>query len=130
MIAVLQYGLTPPYHPGNNFSHPPAFMHTNLAKLHSDLTVENAFTHVKRPRLNGINETALIRTPSRYNSPCFDYDQLGSDGSTPRSAKSFGDGQGVDIVALADEFTNSASDVRGLVGLVNNTAAFVKTQGR
>lgn len=125
---MLQYGLTPGSYRGENYSHPPAFMHANLAKLHGDLVLQNAFTHVKRPRLNRVDEPSLVRAPGRYTGMCFEYDQHGPDGE-PGTPNSWNDNQAVIVITLEEEFSNTDSDMRGYQGLVDAAPAWLQLQG-
>jgi alpha 1,2-mannosyltransferase len=92
---MLQWGLTPQsarhdpsYHP------PPAFLHTILAKHRHNLQPEKLFTHIRRPRLDGIHEERLVRTYYEWTGACFAISLKGPDG-VKGAENSMGDGQGV-----------------------------------
>ncbi|WVW85356.1 hypothetical protein I302_107394 [Kwoniella bestiolae CBS 10118] len=100
--SMIQWGLTPAsarhdptYHP------PPAFLHTILAKHRSNLQPSKLFSHIKRPRLDGISEPLLVRTLYEFTGDCFALTLKGPDGA-PGVENSMGDGQGVDTFALRD----------------------------
>ncbi|KAK6910896.1 hypothetical protein I203_104931 [Kwoniella mangroviensis CBS 8507] len=100
--SMIQWGLTPlsarhdpSYHP------PPAFLHTILAKHRSNLQPSKLFSHIKRPRLDGISEPLLVRTLYEFTGDCFALTLKGPDGA-PRVENSMMDGQGVDTYPLKD----------------------------
>ncbi|WVQ95170.1 hypothetical protein IAU59_002264 [Kwoniella sp. CBS 9459] len=100
--SMIQWALTPPsalhdpsYHP------PPAFLHTILAKHRNGLQASKLFTHIRRPRLDGISEPLLVRTFYEWTGACFAVTLKGPDGA-PDAENSMGDGQGVDTVLLKD----------------------------
>ncbi|WWC63550.1 uncharacterized protein I303_106154 [Kwoniella dejecticola CBS 10117] len=100
--SMIQWGLTPlsarhdpSYHP------PPAFLHTILAKHRQNLQPSKLFSHIKRPRLDGIAEPLLVRTLYEFTGDCFALTLKGPDGA-PDAENSMRDGQGVDMYPLKD----------------------------
>lgn len=106
---MIQWGLTPSsakhdpsYHP------PPAFLHTILAKHRNGLQPSKLFTHLKKPRLDGISEPLLVRTLYEFTGDCFALTLKGPDGAIDKNSNinkaenSMGDGQGVDTIPLKD----------------------------
>ncbi|ODO11043.1 hypothetical protein I350_01645 [Cryptococcus amylolentus CBS 6273] len=100
--SMIQWGLTPWTERHNPAYHPkPAFLHTILGKHRYNLQPSKLFSHIHRPRLDGINEPLLVRTPYDFTGDCFALTLKGPDGA-PGAVNSMGDGQGVETVAMGD----------------------------
>ncbi|WWC90587.1 uncharacterized protein L201_005523 [Kwoniella dendrophila CBS 6074] len=104
--SMIQWGLTPQsakhdptYHP------PPAFLHTILAKHRQNLQPSKLFSHLKRPRKDGISEPLLVRTLYEFTGDCFALTLKGPDGA-PEAENSMMDNQGVDTYQLKDVLGN------------------------
>jgi len=99
---VLHWGLTPPSKIHDKTYHPePFFIHTILAKYRTGLQPSRLFSHIRRPRLDGVNEPLLVRTLYEFNGQAFTIDLKGPDGGRDIE-RSMGDGQGVDEVRTRD----------------------------
>ncbi len=101
---MIQWGTTPwakrndpTYHP------PPAFLHVILGKHRHNLQAAKLWSHIKRPRLDGIDEPTLVRTPYEFTGDCFAIFQKGPDG-LEESENSMRDGQGVLTEELWEAF--------------------------
>lgn len=95
--TVIQWGLTPSNqrHARDDEWHPrPAFLHTILAKHRSNLDPSKLWSHIRRPRLDGIAEPTLYRTLYEFTGDCFAVQLKGPDG-LPHSRNSMRDGQGL-----------------------------------
>lgn len=95
--SLLQWALTPPSAKHDANFHPkPGFLHTILLKARYGLQPDKLLSHVKRPRLNQINDERLVRTLYQFTGECFAIDLKGPDGA-PDAPNSYGDGQGTEI---------------------------------
>jgi alpha 1,2-mannosyltransferase len=83
------------YHPE------PFFIHTILSKGRKGLQASKLLSHIRRPRLDGINEPLLVRTLYEFNGNAFTIDLKGPDGGSGIE-RSMGDGQGVDTTLMRD----------------------------
>jgi alpha 1,2-mannosyltransferase len=102
MITVVQWGLTPASERNNVDYHPPAaFLHTILAKHRYNLQAPKLFSHIRRPRLDGIMEPTLVRTLYEFTGDCFALTLKGPDG-LPGSENSMLDGQGVIMTEMPE----------------------------
>ncbi|WVR09404.1 hypothetical protein IAU60_006471 [Kwoniella sp. DSM 27419] len=100
--SMIQWGLTPQSAKHDPSYHPaPAFLHTILAKHRNNLQASKLFSHIRRPRLDGISEPLLVRTLYEFTGDCFALTLKGPDGA-PDAENSMGDGQGVDMVPMKD----------------------------
>nr|XP_031863937.1 uncharacterized protein CI109_000581 [Kwoniella shandongensis]KAA5531009.1 hypothetical protein CI109_000581 [Kwoniella shandongensis] len=100
--SMIQWGLTPPHAKHDPSYHPPpAFLHTILAKHRNGLQPSKLFTHIRRPRLDGISEPLLVRTLYEWTGDCFAITLKGPDG-LPESENSMMDGQGVIMQHMGD----------------------------
>jgi alpha 1,2-mannosyltransferase len=101
--SLVQWGLTPrsalhdpTYHP------PPAFLHMILTKhRRAPLQPEKLFSHLLRPRLDGINDDRLVRTYYEWTGACFAITLKGPDGARGVD-NSVGDGQGLVMQEMKD----------------------------
>lgn len=92
---MIQWGLTPTHARHDPSYHPrPAFLHAILAKHRYNLQPEKLFSHIRRPRLDGIAEPLLVRTLYEFTGDCFALTLKGPDG-LPDSENSMMDNQGV-----------------------------------
>lgn len=95
--SLLQWALTPASARHDAAYHPlPGFLHTILLKARYGLQPDKLLSHVKRPRLDQINDPRLVRTLYQFTGECFAIDLKGPDGA-PGAPNSYGDGQGVEI---------------------------------
>ncbi|WVQ79578.1 hypothetical protein IAT38_001678 [Cryptococcus sp. DSM 104549] len=93
--SMIQWALTPHSERHNPAYHPPpAFLHTILAKHRHNLQPAKLFSHIRRPRLDGIAEPKLVRTLYEFTGDCFALTLKGPDGA-PGVENSYMDGQGV-----------------------------------
>jgi len=94
--TMLQYALTPYSHAGDpSFRPTPAFVHANLIKGNSYTWANQIpFSHVKRAKLNDINEPALRRVTLEFRFPCTWMELIG--------AAEEGDGQDVLYESVED----------------------------
>jgi alpha 1,2-mannosyltransferase len=108
--VVLHWGLTP-YNKRNDPSYhpPPAFLHTILSKHRQNLDPSKLWSHVRKPRLDGISEPTLTRTLYEFTGDCFAVTLKGPDG-LPNSPNSMRDGQGVLTLPLAKMFGEQGED--------------------
>jgi alpha 1,2-mannosyltransferase len=99
---VIQWGLTPTSAKHDPTYHPkPAFLHAILAKHRNNLQPSKLFSHITRPRLDGISEPRLVRTLYEFTGDCFAITLKGPDGM-PDSPNSMMDGQGVIVEDMKD----------------------------
>lgn len=95
---MIQWGLTPPNKVNDPKYHvEPAFLHTILAKHRSHLQPSKLFSHIRRPRLDGINEPLLVRTLYEFTGDCFAINLKGPDGAANLES-GMNDGQGVVVI--------------------------------
>ena len=100
--SMLHWGLTPPSKLHDKTYHPdPYFIHTILAKYRKGLQPSRLFSHIRKPRLDGVTEPLLVRTLYEFNGQAFTIDLKGPDGGSDTD-RSMGDGQGVDMVKMRD----------------------------
>lgn len=103
---MIQWGLTPVKEAHNPNYHPsPAFLHTILAKHRHGLQADKLFTHLRRPRLDDIDEPLLVRTLYHWTGDCFAITVKGPDGAK-EAENSMGDGQGAYIQELSGVLGN------------------------
>jgi len=99
---VVQWGLTPESAKHDPTYHPkPAFLHAILAKHRNNLQPSKLFSHILRPRLDGISEPRLVRTLYEFTGDCFAITLKGPDG-LPDSPNSMMDYQGVVMEDMKD----------------------------
>jgi alpha 1,2-mannosyltransferase len=121
LIPVLQRGLTPESARHDPTFHPrPAFLHAILAKHRENLQHSKLFSHIRRPRLDGITEPQLVRTLYEYTGDCFAITLKGPDGASDTSSGVL-DGQGV----VMDDMRNLLGDDRVWKALENLSQDFV-----
>jgi alpha 1,2-mannosyltransferase len=100
--TMLHWALTPSSEAHNPaYSPKPAFLHTILAKHRYHLQPEKLFTHVRKPRLDGITDPRLVRTYYEWTGQCFGITLKGPDG-TMGVEGSWGDGQGVEMISMEE----------------------------
>lgn len=100
--AVIQWGLTPKSAQHDPNYHPkPAFLHAILAKHRHNLQPTKLFSHITRPRLDGIREPLLVRTLYEFTGDCFALTLKGPDG-LPDSPNSMMDYQGLVVDEMKD----------------------------
>ena len=105
LTSVIQWGLTPQSAAHDEEYHPePFFLHTILGKHRYNLQAPKTFSHLRRPRLDAINEPQLVRTLYEFTGDCFAITLKGPDGAKTLDG-TVGDGQGVITVPM-----------RGIVG--------------
>ncbi len=118
-----QWGLTPWKKRNDATYHPkPAFLHTILGKHRRNLQPDKLWSHLRRPRLDGISEPLLVRTPYHFSGDCFALSLKGPDG-LDSSENSMRDGQGV-VTETLEEVLGSSNPV--YVELVELAKKFVK----
>ena len=118
---MLHWGLTPTSKINEKDYHPePFFIHTILAKYRKGLQPSRLFSHIRRPRLDGVNEPLLVRTLYEFNGQAFTVDLKGPDGGSGIE-RSMGDGQGVDMILMRDLL-----DLRTWKALEKVSESFVK----
>ncbi len=102
VLSNLQWGLTP-WNKRNDptYRPPAAFLHAILHKHRRHLQADRLWSHLMRPRLDGVNEPTLVRTPYHFTGECFGVTQKGPDG-LETSENSMRDGQGVIVEAIED----------------------------
>ena len=99
---MIQWGLTPQSMVNDKDYHPePFFLHTILAKHKEHLQPSKLFSHVRKPRLDRINEPLLVRTLYEFSGQCFDINLKGPDGHAD-TEDGMGDGQGVLVIPTKD----------------------------
>ncbi|ORY29660.1 mannosyltransferase putative-domain-containing protein [Naematelia encephala] len=100
--SMIQWGLTPVSAKHDPSYHPrPAFLHAILAKHRWNLQPDKLFSHIRRPRLDGILEPRLVRTLYEFTGDCFALTLKGPDG-LPGVDNSMLDGQGVEMVDMRE----------------------------
>jgi alpha 1,2-mannosyltransferase len=120
---MIQWGLTPPSKAHDTSYHsPPAFLHTILTKHRYGLQPDKLFSHVKRPREDGILDPRLVRTLYEYTGDCFAITLKGPDG-LPDSENSYFDGQGTLILpsseVLPEHVWTALSDMSAAIAGLN-----------
>lgn len=99
---MIQWGLTPESARHDPTYRPkPAFLHAILAKHRNNLQPSKLFSHITRPRLDGISEPLLVRTLYEFTGDCFAITLKGPDG-LPDSPNSMMDGQGLEVEEMKD----------------------------
>lgn len=99
---MLHWSLTPTSQKYNPAYRPkPAFLHTILAKHRYNLQPEKLFTHIRKPRLDGILEPSLVRTYYEWTGACFGITLKGPDGAEGVDG-GWGDGQGVEMISMEE----------------------------
>lgn len=122
---MLHWGLTPQnkrndpsYHP------PPAFLHTILSKHRKNLDPAKLWSHVRKPRLDGISEPTLTRTLYEFTGDCFAITLKGPDG-LPNSTNSMRDYQGVLTEPLSTVFGPNGETDEIYLALMDIAPTFV-----
>ncbi|KAG7563015.1 hypothetical protein FFLO_01573 [Filobasidium floriforme] len=123
--SMLHWGLTPQnkrndpsYHP------PPAFLHTILSKHRKNLDPAKLWSHVRKPRLDGISEPTLTRTLYEFTGDCFAITLKGPDG-LPNSTNSMRDYQGVLTEPLSTVFGPNGETDEIYLALMDIAPTFV-----
>jgi len=124
-FPVLHWGLTPQNKRNDPSYHPvPAFLHTILSKHRKNLDPSKLWSHVRKPRLDGISEPSLTRTLYEFTGDCFAITLKGPDGLLT-SPNSFRDGQGLLTLPLAEVFGEQGEDHKMYQALMEIAPKFV-----